>query len=69
MIILQAKCEKCSTTKEVVNLDWSQIRCGCGTQIKNDLYGVYSRNPLITGEIDMSVVRKERENEYYQNRG
>ena len=61
-VFLLAKCQKCDATREVYNLDWSKIRCvnsSCGAEIDNDLYGVYSRNPLITGKIDMSVVRSQ----------
>ena len=60
-VVLLAKCQKCDATREVYNLDWSQVMCvnsSCGAEIDNNLFGVYTRNPLIEGEIDMSVVKK-----------
>ena len=61
-VMLLAKCQQCDSTRQVFNLDWSQVMCvnsSCGAEIDNDLFGVYTRNPLITGEIDMSVVRSQ----------
>ena len=62
-VVLLAKCQKCDATREVFDLDWSKVMCvdsACGAEIENDLFGVYSRNPLISGDIDISVARRGR---------